>query len=368
MGDHRYRHGAVTTDSPMKQDLLRLLTREPIVPLFRPFQRGAVTIFMLHRFADSAYGNDGHSAERLRANLGFLRRHRFRVIGLPQLLEELDQERLPAAPTVVFTVDDGYGDFARVAAPVFAEFDCPVTVFVTTAFIDGGFWMWFDKIAWAFSESRRRSIRIEVPGASYRYSLEGTGARVSAVNDLIEKLKRVPDPVAQGAVDELLRVCEVRLPLVIPDRYAPMTWGDVARCARQGVTFGPHTVTHPILSQVEDERSRAELEDSWRRLCASSSAAIPVFCYPNGDYASFTDRERRTLASMGMRAAVLAEERFTTSRDAQPKCAPFALELPRYPYPDNPTEFRQIVGGMERLKLTLRSVLNPSPRIPAIPA
>jgi peptidoglycan/xylan/chitin deacetylase (PgdA/CDA1 family) len=345
-------------DTSVKRDILRLLTREPIVPLFRPFQRGVVTIFMLHRFADAAYGNDGHSVDVLRAHLSFLRRHRYRIIGLPQLLDELDQRRLPTAPAVVFTVDDGYGDFARVAAPAFAEFDCPVTVFVTTAFIDGGFWMWYDKISWALLESKRASLTVDVLGILHAYPLQGTASRLYAASDLIERLKRVPEPVAQCVVNELLRIADVELPAEIPNPFRPMTWGDVSRCEKQGVTFGPHTVTHPILSQVDDRRAIAELTDSWERLKNSTSAAIPVFCYPNGDYASFTERERRALTSMGMRAAVLSDERFTTSRLARPNGMQTTIELPRFAYPDDTAQFRQIVGGMERLKQAARSVLS----------
>src|SRR5689334_14253596 len=98
----------------MKRQLLQLLTREPLLPFFRPFQLGAVTIVMLHRFADPSCGNDGHSLSVLRANLAFLRRQRFRLIGLTDLLDQFDASRWPLNPAVVFTVDDGYGDFARI--------------------------------------------------------------------------------------------------------------------------------------------------------------------------------------------------------------------------------------------------------------
>ena len=347
---------------PTKRNLLTLLTRESIVPLFRPFQWGAVTVFMLHRFADSAYGNTGHQVEILRANLSFLRRHHYRIIGLLDLVEELERDQLPSAPAVVFTVDDGYGDFARVAAPVFAEFDCPVTVFLTTAFVDGGFWMWNDKVSWAFAESKRPSLTIELLQGRYEYSLRGTTARLSGTEDLTEKLKRVPHPVAQSLIDELLRVAEVELPAEMPRRFMPMTWNDVARCADRGVTFGPHTISHPILSQVDDERAALEIHDSWQYLKAKTSTAIPVFCYPNGDYASFSDRDRRTIASIGMRAAVIYDEHFATSRWVHAKPSSGALELPRFPYPDDTAQFRQIVGGMERLKQTVRSVVQSSSR------
>lgn len=342
----------------MKRQILKLLTREPLVPLFRPFQRGAATIFMLHRFADPQYGNDGHSVQNLRANLAFLRRNRFRLIRLSQLLDELDGDGFAATPAVAFTVDDGYGDFLRVAAPVFAEFDCPVTVFLTTAFVDGGFWMWWDKILWAFRETTRTSIDMQVDKRHCRYGLEDAAARSRGAADLIEKLKRVAEPVMQSAVEELLRVAEVELPREVPDMCLPMTWDDVRQCARQGVTFGPHTVTHPILSQVDDHRALAELEGSWQRLRDATSAAIPVFCFPNGDYASFTDRERQNAQAMGMRACVLAQQDFVTSRCALPDASSSITELPRFAYTGDSAQFRQIIGGVGRVKKMLGSALN----------
>ena len=345
----------------MKRVILKLLTREPMVRLFRPLQQGAVTIFMLHRFADDAFGNPGHSIDALRTNLSFLRRHRFRLIGLPDLLQELDEHHVNSVPGVVFTVDDGYGDFARVAAPVFAEFDCPVTVFVTTGFVDGGFWMWWDKIIWAISETTRPSVELQVGRDFYRYALGDAPARERAAKDLIERLKRVPDVAMQATIDDLLLRADVELPRALPRRFVPMTWDDVSRCASRGVTFGPHTVTHPILSQVDDGRAQAELEDSWQRLRSATSAAIPVFCYPNGDYPSFTDRERRTLRAMGMRASVLAEQHFTTSKHAPADALQSTVELPRFAYPSDHEQFRQIVGGIERLKQTVRAALTSPP-------
>src|SRR5687767_8210706 len=81
-----------------------------LVPLWRSLANDLVVVFMLHRFADGALKNGGHSPEALRANLAFLRRHRFHLASLTQLLGERGDDALPSGPTVVFTVDDGYAD------------------------------------------------------------------------------------------------------------------------------------------------------------------------------------------------------------------------------------------------------------------
>ena len=57
----------------------------------------------------------------------------------------------PLNRAVAFTIDDGYVEQATVAAPVFAEFDCPVTTFVTSGFLDRALWFWWDQIEYVFA-------------------------------------------------------------------------------------------------------------------------------------------------------------------------------------------------------------------------
>ena len=56
-------------------------------------------------------------------------------MGLKDLIDKaIRGERFPQK-AVAFTVDDGYFDFAEVAAPIFSHYDCPVTVFLVTGSI-----------------------------------------------------------------------------------------------------------------------------------------------------------------------------------------------------------------------------------------
>src|SRR3977135_1877186 len=108
----------------MKSARLALLARDGMVRLLYPLRPPAATIFCFHRFANPDVGNAGHDAAQLRANLAFLRRHRFHIVPLASLVATLEAGDQPRPGTVVITVDDGYADFANIAAPIFAEFDC----------------------------------------------------------------------------------------------------------------------------------------------------------------------------------------------------------------------------------------------------
>ena len=122
----------------------------PTLTALRLVGRPVATVLMMHRFRDPQLGNEGDDVTGLRAVLQLYRRQRVRVLSLTDLLRHVAEREPLAGPTVVLTLDDGYLDFGSVAAPVLAEFDCPVTVFVTTEVASGKLWFWWDQIEHAF--------------------------------------------------------------------------------------------------------------------------------------------------------------------------------------------------------------------------
>ena len=142
------------------------------------------------------------------------------------------------------------------------------------------------------------------------------------------------------------------IPSGTPQQYAGMNWDDVRRCALSGITYGPHTVTHPILTQVDDGRADTEIFESWRTLTAQTDAAVPVFCYPNGTALDFSSREKSSVVRAGMRAALSTIEGSLESSSAGVS-VPDRLAIPRFAYVENKAGFVQIASGIEQKKMRL---------------
>src|SRR5689334_9960024 len=128
-------------DHPARRSLSRRLFRRlmalPALPEYLAgFTHSEATIFMAHRFCVPELGISGHDPQNLRAILSQLRRRRYDLISIEEIFRRL-REREPLERAVAFTIDDGYYDVGQIAAPIFADFDCPVTVFVITDFLDG---------------------------------------------------------------------------------------------------------------------------------------------------------------------------------------------------------------------------------------
>jgi peptidoglycan/xylan/chitin deacetylase (PgdA/CDA1 family) len=132
-----------------------------------------------------------------------------------------------------------------------------------------------------------------------------------------------------------------------------MSWDDLRSAETTGMRFGPHTVTHPILSRVDDVQARAELEGSWARLRAEARNPVPIFCYPNGGRDDFGEREIRLLGGMGLAGAVVGEPGYADARTfAKAQTARYTVR--RFSCPDDHLKFIQYASGVERAKQILR--------------
>lgn len=332
-----------------KKLLQSAITSDAGLRLLAPLRPRCATVLYLHRFAMPDFEIRGHDPVVLSQHLEYLRRRRYTLMSAMELLRHLD-ERIPFPETaVVFTVDDGYADFAEVGAPVFAAYDCPVTVFLVTDFVSGRLWCWFDRIAWAFTHSARRDVALEILGQRVWLRWTNPAECERASDDVVERLKRVEDAVKEEVLLSLAGALELEIPDRVPEQYKAMNWDQVRACESLGATFGPHSVSHPILSRVDASRSDREISASWQAVATGTDAAVPIFCYPNGTAADFSSREKESIARSSMAAAVS-----TTSRPLEACLSSNAtidrFAIPRIAYSEQKRSFVQIVSGLEAMK------------------
>lgn len=323
--------------------------------LFRPLLRDSAAIFMLHRFTDPAHGVRGHDPDQLRRALELLRDNGNPLLSLSRIVEHLRTgEPLPAG-SVTFTVDDGYYDFYQRGLPVFEEYDCPVTAFLPTDFLDSKSWLWWDRIAAIMDAIPPARTAITLSATERRYHWSSGPGRSAAADRMISDLHEVPDDLRRSALRELEERTSVTLPDTPPARFASMTWNQVRNAAERGATFAPHTVTHPVLSRVNDEEARQQIGGSWRRLRQETRAAVPCLGYPNGAPGTFGDREARIAREIGLQAAVTTIPGYIHSGTEGGSCSD-RYRLPRFAFPEDRLGMVQVASGFTRIKRWIRGV------------
>jgi len=273
------------------------------------------------------------------------------MVSVLDLIRDARAGRPPEPRTVSFTVDDGYADFAEVGAPIFARYDCPVTVFLITGFVDGGHWMWWDRVRFATEQTRVAKGQLQLGASIIDFALESLNDRTELAHSIIARLKVLPEAERESTQRGIETRLEVGFAPSPPVEFGPMSWEQVRALSANGVSFGPHSVSHPILARTDDARSRLEITDSWSRLAQAIETPVPVFCWPNGDATSFGPREQRVAEQIGMLGAVSTRP---ASFEPASLATGRAYALPRYAYPSSHEDFVQLASGLERLKDAVR--------------
>jgi peptidoglycan/xylan/chitin deacetylase (PgdA/CDA1 family) len=312
------------------------------------------TIFMLHRFAVPELSIAGHPPAIVRAILAELRRQRFEPVSLHDLFRKL-RDGEPLGRAVAFTIDDGYFDHARVGAPIFAEFDIPATIFAVSGFLDGKTWLWWDQIAYAFTRTRRVKLKARLAGVEIEYTLDSVQARRSGASDLSERCQDASQAECLACLAALCREADVELPAAPPPEFAPMTWDEARALEKRGISLGPHTVTHPVLSTLAAEDSAAEIGESWDRLRAELGRPTPVFCYPHGRKRDFGEREMAEVHRLGLLGGVSGY--FGELRPSRYRLPPEICRVPRCGFQNDAVAVLQCVSGLETVKARLRGRL-----------
>jgi peptidoglycan/xylan/chitin deacetylase (PgdA/CDA1 family) len=311
-------------------------------------------IFTLHRFA-SPFGDPGGCPEaELSRALAFLQRSGCTFISLHDLIQMMRAGELLPKFAVAFSVDDGYFDFVDVGVPVFSHYNCPVTLFVVTGFLDGKIWLWWDKLEYIFSMTKKSSVYVEAVDWTRPLSWKTAQERRLVLHRIRSALKQVPDQTKHQVIRKVAEYLAVNLPERCPDRYRPISWDQAKACDRCGVEFGPHTVTHPILSRVSDTQALYEISESWARVRAECGKPVPILAYPNGDASSFGKRECEISASAGLLSCLTT---FSTHPDPAMirKSEKARYCIPRFNYNSELHQIGQVISGFDQYKQKLRA-------------
>ena len=339
----------------LKKSILGLLRMPGVSKALSNLSDTHASIFMLHRFSSPEDGVSGHDPATVRAILARLRKEDYDLISLQDMFYRLRGGE-PLRRAVAFTIDDGYFDHGLIAGPIFAEFDCPVTIFVVTGFLDGKGWLWWDRTQYICEQTLKSQLTVRIGEEQRLFKLDSKVARQRATLEINLWCQDASHADRSACLADLAKDAEVELPHKPPRRFGPVSWDEARQLEKRGVSFAPHTVTHPVLSSTTDEHARFEISESWKRVSDELASPVPIFCYPHGRRRDFGAREMEEVHRIGLWGAVRGYPGRLHPNDF--RRPPKICAVPRFPFSDNLTDILQCVSGLETAKARLRGALN----------
>ena len=335
----------------LKDSLITALSSRPISALGDLAFGHGLPIFMLHRMQLGNEPYSGITPSHLRRCLQYLVDHDYQFISMEDVVLSL-KNNMPLPPNgVAFTIDDGFADQAEIAAPIFLEFDCTATFFVITGMLDNKLWPWDAKVTHLIDNSKKESIKLKLPDKTYNFSLTDVTGRQEARQVIRDALKMMDPDSMDNAITLISQATGVVIPPLPSKEFEPTSWDTARQLERDGVKFAPHSITHRMLSKLDESSAEGEIVGSWKRLEEELSSPSPIFCYPTGRPCDFGPREIELVKKAGLIGAVSTTPSYIEAASTNRN---YLYSLPRFPLPNSYHDFLQYCSWIGYAKDKIR--------------
>jgi peptidoglycan/xylan/chitin deacetylase (PgdA/CDA1 family) len=267
---------------------MRLPGKKALARAFRPVQSllapGGL-VLGYHRVSDSGWDplKLAISRNNFRKQLEYIA-ERYTPISLNSLLErQRGGQNLKGR--IAITFDDGYDDFVANALPELVRLKIPVTIFVTTGYEGEPFW--WDQVCHALRVVNRSADRLVIDfglgdGRTVFEKLGDEKIARDAARRICDKLPFV-SPAMRA--DVIAQICEASgdefTASRIPRALTQSQLADIA--AYPFAEIAAHSVTHPMLAEMNAADQRREIQGS-RTALEALGYPVTGFSYPNGSY------------------------------------------------------------------------------------
>lgn len=273
--------------------------------------------------------NYHNAGGNLASQLRYLRRH-YRIMHLEAALEELyaqrpiqlHDRRLP----LVLTFDDGYLDNYTDAFQLAQRYRIPITIFIIPGYVESGQYFWWLAAAQIVKQLQVEQVMLD----GQLYQLTHAEGRHDLAYTIDHHARYAASVAARETyLAHVQQILEVTLPARGSGSYdlnLPLTWEQLREMETTGwVSFGAHTVHHPLLAHLSDpDEVRHEVQDSRLILEEKLGHAIQTFAYPVGKLQHIGVQGIKAVQGAGYRWAV-------TTLEDENTCATDPLLLARMP-------------------------------------
>lgn len=275
-----------------------------------PRFRGVLRILAYHRVLDiedeDSYPFDPElvsaSTREFRWQMSYLKA-RFSPMSFSTFMGMLERGEPVPSNAVIVTFDDGFEDNYSNAYPILRDLEMPATIFLSTGYIGGADTYWFETVANCIYRLKTDRLRLPMLNLELDVS-DSVASRRQLAEDVVEAMKVVPEKTRIAALEDLLGQHPNAGELTRNPLSRPMSWEQVREMAGNGMEFGSHTVSHPVLSRVEAGQLEFELHESRKTIQEKTGQPADVIAYPVGGQTEYSDAVMSVARNAGYRMGV----------------------------------------------------------------
>jgi len=216
----------------------------------------------------------------------------YHPVPLEKVVHHLREGTPPPPKSIALTFYDGYRDNYENAYPILKKYGIPATIFLTTGYIGTGEIPWWERVYQCLNQVETGGFTLE--------KLEPLPLQApfdkKSIHRLIRRLKQFDEDEKNRAIADIISQCEKqvdlpsegaglsRLSASTSQQALMLSWEEVREMRNNGISFGAHTLTHPLLTHVPPEQARKEIDLSKNSIEEQIGEGVLVFAYPGGDF------------------------------------------------------------------------------------
>ena len=215
----------------------------------------------------------------------------YNVISLENLVDSLKNNLPFPKKGVVITFDDGWKDNFSFAFPTLKKYNLPATIFLTSGYIGTNKIFWPEQVISILKSEKNlkeksKNLSDEIYPSVIQDCLDELVQYKKPywdiLTDLIEYLKYSTEVKREVIIDDLKKRMKSSGEL-FSDRPSLLNWEEIGILEKNYISFGSHSINHPILTQLDKAEAKKEIFDSKREIEKKLSRPVLAFAYPNGD-------------------------------------------------------------------------------------
>lgn len=269
----------------------------PAITRLRAGSRNTLTILAYHRVLPSWSERDfpydldliSASTAEFAWQMEYVKKH-FTVVSFADVLGHLDGRAvLPRHPLLV-TFDDGFDDNHRHAFPVLKRLGMPAVIFIATSYIGQAQTFWYDWLYGIALAAMRSGQSVVIGTREFAFKPTREQPTRPDVGELFHFVKGMRDTELRAALAVLNADTRFATAAAPRPESQPMKWENVREMAGNGIEFGSHAASHPILTNLDDAALAMELASSKHAIERELGRAVEVIAYPDGGEMAFDER------------------------------------------------------------------------------
>lgn len=205
--------------------------------------------------------------------------------SLEKIVRYIQDGTLPDLPSgsIAITFDDGYRDNYENAYPILKKYGIPATIFLTTGYIGTGEIPWWIQVYRILRQAKKPTLM------PTRLGDRKTNAPLDqkSIQAFIHTLKQFDEKERNRAIADFAADLDVDNDT---EKNVMLSWEEVREMSENGISFGSHTLTHPLLTRLPSKQAQKEIHLSKEIIEQQVRKPVITFAYPSGNFDAHIER------------------------------------------------------------------------------